>query len=111
MRDRQEMQTPDELTALFEAYRSACPDPEASASFTPGLWARIESRRRSTQLFGLFAKRLLAGAAALSLAMALLIYGPFDRLGQHNANTYLDALADDHQELAEADVPVVGEPR
>ena len=66
MRDRHEIaRTPDELTVLFEAYRSACPDPEASASFTPGFWARIESRRRSTQLFGVFARRLLAGAAAL----------------------------------------------
>jgi len=106
------MQTPpDELTALLGAYRSACPDPAASPSFMPGLWSRIESRRRSTQLFGLFAKRLLAGAAALTLAMGLLIYGSFDRFSQHNANTYLDALADDHLELAEADIPSAGDHR
>ena len=43
--------------------------------------------------------------------MALLIYGPFERLSQHNTNTYLDALAEDHQELAEADAPVLGEQR
>ncbi len=111
MSNRHEMEQPDELTAWFEAYRSACPDPTASPSFMPGVWARIESRRRSTQLFGIFAKRLLAGAAALTVAMGLLLYGPFDRFNQHNANTYLDALADDHQELAAADIPTMGDHR
>ena len=110
MGDKQDMQRPDEeLNAFFEAYRSACPDPEPSPFFMPGLWARIENRRRSTQLFGIFAKRLLAGAAALSLAMGLLIYGPFEHKAQKDAKTYLEALADDHQEVAEIDVPATGD--
>jgi len=101
----------DELGTLFEAYRSACPDPEPSPLFMPGLWSRIESRRRSTQLFGVFAKRLLAGAAALTFAMALLIYGPFERnrLSSHDTKTYVEALVDDHQEVAELDVPATGD--
>ena len=101
--------TPDELTVLFEAYRSACPDPEAGSSFTPGLWARIEGRKRSTQLFGVVARRLLAAAAALTLAMAVMIYHPFERSASHNTNTYLEALADDHLELGDWDVSSPGD--
>ena len=107
MKPDQEM--PDELSEVFAAYRAACPDPEPGAGFMPGLWARIESRRRSSQLFGLFARRLLAGAAALTLVMAALLYHPGSHFGQHS--TYLDVLADDHQELAELDLQGPGAPR
>ena len=69
-RQMNEQQHPtDELARLLEAYRAACPDPEATAAFMPGLWQRIESRRRPFDLYGLFSRRVLAGAAALSLAM------------------------------------------
>lgn len=95
----EQQQPPDELARLFEAYRAACPDPEATPAFMPSLWQRIESRRKPSNLYGLFSRRVLAGAAALSLAMGLLILkplaGPAPSLTN---NAYLEALADDRQE-------------
>ena len=102
MKQRQEMndqQHSEELDRLFRAYRSACPDPEPSASFMPGLWARIDARRRPMNLYGAFSRRILAGAAVLSLAMAILLFRPFAAPALPVANNaYLEALADDHQE-------------
>ena len=54
------MATSDEqLDGLFRAYREACPDPEPSPEFMPGVWKRIEARqkfslslRRWTSAFG-----------------------------------------------------------
>ena len=50
----------ERLDALFQAYRDACPDPEASANFMPTLWSRIDSR----QTF-LFSFRRMANANPL----------------------------------------------
>jgi hypothetical protein len=82
-----------QLDALFQAYREATPDPESGAAFMPGIWKRIEARRR-------FANRLAKGfvtlAAALSLLLAAFLFDPRIQNAQVYTATYLDVLDDDH---------------
>src|ERR1017187_10210889 len=82
-----------ELDVLFRAYHDACPVPEASANFMPNLWARIESRQRSTFSFRRMANALTTAAVAASLALG--IYMSIPRSGSlDNNQTYVEALAD-----------------
>jgi hypothetical protein len=82
-----------ELDALFRAYHDACVAPEASANFMPNLWARIESRQRSTFSFRRMANALTTAAVAASLALGIYMSIPrsstFD-----NSRTYVEELAD-----------------
>jgi hypothetical protein len=82
-----------ELDALFRAYHDACVAPEASANFMPSLWARIESRQRSTFSFRRMANALTTAAVAASLALGIYMSIPrssaFD-----NSRTYVEELAD-----------------
>ena len=66
----------EELEKLWEAYRWATPEPEASAEFMPRLWSRIEAERPAgwVRPFEWLAARLLPVAAALTLALAVLIW-------------------------------------
>ena len=68
MRDDEER-----LDALFQTYRKACPDPEASANFMPQLWQRIEARERTSTVFVRLARNLVTAALALSSVLALAI--------------------------------------
>lgn len=70
------MEQPDQLSAWFGRYREAMPDPEPGPGFTPGLWAKIDARRRESQRFALMARRMLAAAGTLGLALALLVVSP-----------------------------------
>jgi hypothetical protein len=96
--------TRDELSSLFAAYREALPDPEPGAGFTPGMWARIDAKRRETAKLSILARRMVALGAALSLATVALVYVPAMR----NANpaltsTYVEVLSEDHQQMIEVD--------
>ena len=58
-----------ELDQLFQRYRAALPDPEASVNFMPELWRKIEARqfflgrvKKLTQVF-------VAAAAAICLLL------------------------------------------
>lgn len=42
------MDSEQKLDKLFYAFRSANPDPVPSAGFTPGIWNKIEARRRQS---------------------------------------------------------------
>ena len=60
-----------ELDHLFERYRTALPDPEASVNFMPELWRKIEGRqfflarvKKLTQVF-------VAAAAAICLLLGI----------------------------------------
>lgn len=61
-----------ELNRLFEAYRSACDAPEASADFMPGLWAQIESAGSWTERLWKWANGLAVAAAAASVLLVAL---------------------------------------
>jgi len=62
----------EKLEWLWKAYRAACPTPEPTANFMPGLWSKIEARRGPTWLGPLrfWATRV---AALAGLAAALLV--------------------------------------
>lgn len=84
-----------QLDRLFHSYRDACPDPEPGVNFTPELWAKIEARENSTNLFGQMAKALVTAALAASVILGLLMSTASQPASNFNG-TYLDALMADH---------------
>ncbi len=68
------MTTNDEsgLNNLFQSYRAACPDVEASANFMPGLWQKIEARVGFWAIFQGFARTAMTACAALALLLLAL---------------------------------------
>src|SRR5579863_8162334 len=96
-----------ELDHLFEQYRMAVPDPEASANFTPELWRKIEAR----QFFLLRLKKLtqvfVAAAAAICLLLGIALQIPVAERPAVSAN-YVDVLADANptENLSTVGIPV-----
>jgi hypothetical protein len=96
-----------ELDHLFEQYRMAIPDPEASANFTPELWRKIEAR----QFFLLRLKKLtqvfVAAAAAICLLLGIALQVPVAERSAVSAN-YVDVLADANptENLSAVGIPV-----
>ena len=83
----------DKLDALFAEYRMACPDPEPSADFMPGLWKRIEARRVATvSVFRHWAQICVMATVALTLLIGAVL---IPRL-QDNSSSYLEALSAEH---------------
>jgi len=61
-----------ELDALFAEYRAAFPEAEASATFMPGMWGRIEARRNeSVFAFRRLAQIWVMAAAAVVALIAI----------------------------------------
>jgi anti-sigma-K factor RskA len=87
-------QADTQLDELFLAYREACPDPEPSVNFTPELWARIEAREVSTNLFGRMAKALVTAALAATVILGLMVSTFSHNESQFNG-TYIEALRAD----------------
>ncbi len=83
----------EKLDALFRAYRDACLTPEASTSFMPNLWAKIESRQRFTFSLRRMANALATVAVALSIALGLYMSFPHSTPNYY-AQTYIEALAE-----------------
>ena len=86
------MEQNSELDNLFEQYRMAVPDPEASANFMPELWRKIEARqfflvrmKKLTQVF-------VAAAAAICLFLGIVLQVPVSSAPQVSGN-YVDILA------------------
>src|SRR5271163_4045049 len=82
-----------ELDQLFERYRMAVPDPEASANFMPELWRKIEARqfflarlKKMTQVF-------VVAAAAICLLLGIALQVPVADRSAASGN-YVDVLAD-----------------
>ena len=82
----------EKLDALFQAYRNACPTPEASVNFMPDLWQRIEARQGFLFSFRRLANALVPAAVALSIALGLYAYTP--RHTNYVPQTYIEALAE-----------------
>jgi hypothetical protein len=84
------------LDPLWKEYREACPDPEASAGFMPGLWQRIESRRvANLSIFRRLAQVCVGATLALTVLMAVVLIPRLENALLYNA-TYVDVLAADH---------------
>jgi hypothetical protein len=84
------------LDALFAEYRAACPDPEPSANFMPGMWKRIEARRVATvSVFRHWAQICVMASVALTLLIGAVLIPKL----QDNAaggSSYLEALSAEH---------------
>src|SRR5438128_1328225 len=78
------------LNELFLAYRDACVVPGASPNFMPGLWARVEARENSRNIFGRMARALVTAALAASVVLGLLV--SFEEANQPLTGTYIEAL-------------------
>jgi hypothetical protein len=97
----------DGLSKLFQEYRAACPDPDASPAFTPGLWQKIEARQSFVWKLRYYARGLVTITAAACLVVA--IFGA--AFPGHTANpvysyTYVETLdaASSPEVLAYADI-------
>lgn len=86
---------PEKVVALFRAYREACPDPEPSADFMPGLWRRIEARRSSTLVLRRMSQILVTAAAAITLLIAVVLIPHYQNLQVYSAS-YVDVLSAEH---------------
>jgi len=92
------------LDGLLRAYRAACPDPEASANFMPGVWARIESRRRADNVFRRMAGALVTAALLASVILGLMV--SYSTTSPIAGSSWVQVLAAEH----DADVdPVLAE--
>jgi hypothetical protein len=88
------------LDRLFQSYRAACPEVDASPNFMPDLWARIEAREVSTTWFGRVAKVLVTSALAGSAILGMII----SSTSQPNAffdATFVEALRAEHASTLE----------
>jgi hypothetical protein len=84
------------LDAMFAEYRMACPDPEPSADFMPGMWKRIEARRGATvSVFKHWAQICVMATVALTLLIGAVL---IPRLQENSASSssYLEALSAEH---------------
>jgi len=95
MRTEDEFRDDSRLDELFAAYREALPDPEPSVNFTPELWARIEAREVSSNLFGRMARALVTAALAATVILGLVLSAYNFNEAQFNG-TYVEALRADH---------------
>ena len=86
----------DKLDALWAEYRKACPDPEVSAGFMPGLWKRIEARRGSNGIvFRRLAQLCVGATLALTVLIGLVLIPRLEQAPMATT-TYADALAAEH---------------
>jgi hypothetical protein len=84
------------LDALWQQYREACPDPEASARFMPGLWQRIEARRSANlTVFRRLAQACVVATVALTIVMGAVLIPRLERMPVYSAS-YIDVLTADH---------------
>jgi len=81
----------EKLNALFEAFRKACPDPEASPNFMPNLWMKIESRQRFSFSLTRMASAFVTAALAASLALGLYLSTPGN--SGYYTQSYVEALS------------------
>ncbi len=91
----------DRLTALFAAYRDACPDVDGGAGFMPRLWQNIDARQTYGFTLKRFAQGVITAAAAISLAMGIYLTHIQPRI----STPYLETLAaSQHDSLADTEI-------
>jgi hypothetical protein len=81
----------DELDALFAEYKAALPDREASASFMPQLWRRIEGRQNTLFRIKRLSQYFVAAAAAICILFATMTLVSTN--GTEVSSSYVDVLA------------------
>src|SRR4051812_26898954 len=82
------------LDALLRSYRDACPDPEAGVNFMPELWAKIEQRKTSANVFSRGARMLVTAALAATAILGIIISTEASN-GLPTQGVYMEALVTD----------------
>ncbi len=83
------------LSNLFEGYRVAVPDPEASVNFMPGLWRKIEARQFLQARLKKLSQVFVVAAAAICLLLGIILNVPLSKDAQLlRGGDYVDVLAD-----------------
>jgi hypothetical protein len=86
---------PGEVCELFRSYRDSFDGIDGSANFMPGLWAKIDSRRRVTYSFGRLASAFVTAAFLICLIMSgTLLTTQSNQPSSAYQSSYVDALAD-----------------
>ena len=88
------------LDTIFQAYRAACPDFEPSPEFMPHLWQRIEARQGMSMVFGRWARNVATAALAFSMLLALVVSLSGSRVTQLPSESYVELLAEEHDNAA-----------
>lgn len=85
-----------ELDLLLREFRDACPDPDPSAGFTPGVWRAIDTQRKSGTVLRRWAELCLVASVALALLLSVVVIPRIqNRLNETNsafADNYVDLL-------------------
>jgi anti-sigma-K factor RskA len=83
--------TPNEpkFDNLMREYKDACPEPDGSAAFLPGLWGRIEAQKRALRSALGWTSAYVTVAAVICLLLVVLI--AFEA-GRTTRSTYVEVL-------------------
>jgi hypothetical protein len=84
---------PGDVRELFRSYRDSFDGIDGSVNFMPGLWARIDSRRRVTYSFGRFASAFVTAAFLICLILSGTLLTTSQPSNGYQS-TYIDVLAD-----------------
>jgi hypothetical protein len=74
---------------LMREYKGACPEPDGSAAFIPGLWGRIDAQRRALRNALGWTSAYVTVAAVICLLLVVLIAF---QAGGATRNTYIEVL-------------------
>lgn len=84
-----------QLDELLRNYRAACPDTDASANFMPGVWARIEARKKSELWLVRWVNSFATAAAVVVMVLGIMLYRNPNPLPQR---AYIEKLTDEISE-------------
>ena len=85
------------LRELLLAYRDACPDPEPSRNFMPGLWQKIEAAQGVPAGFHRWLRWFASASAAIVLILGGLSFAPSaHRSSPVYSSTYVEVLVAQH---------------
>ncbi|MBM3762942.1 MAG: hypothetical protein FJW36_22170 [Acidobacteria bacterium] len=84
-----------QLDELLGCYRAACPEIEPGANFMPGVWARIDVRRKSEQGIVRWATWFAMVAAMFVMVLGIMMYRNPNPLPQR---AYIEKLTDEISE-------------
>jgi hypothetical protein len=82
------------LDRLFQKYREIFPDPEPSANFMPGLWARIEAERGWVWHLKVYSRRILTAAAVVCLLLLGIEFTSLTRSSVFGGPNYVESLVE-----------------
>jgi hypothetical protein len=82
---------------LLRDYKHACPEPDGSQVFLPGLWRRIEAQKRALRNALGWTSAYITAAAVICLLLVILIAF---QAGGTTRSTYVEVLDDSQDSSA-----------